>query len=77
VSRWVGLLWGVAAVVAGRARQGCGSRLASAGEHRPVSNHMSIWDSGPVLSRTPPALRSPRPGTDRPAGHGKADASLD
>ena len=33
--------------------------------------------SGPVRSRTPPRSGPPRPGTDRPAGHGKADTSLD
>jgi hypothetical protein len=44
---------------------------------RPVSNLVSIGGSGPVWSRTPPALRPPRPRTDRPAGHGRADASLE
>jgi hypothetical protein len=31
----------------------------------------------PVWSQTPSALGPPRRGTDRPAKHGKADASLD
>ena len=43
---------------------------------RPVSNLVSIGASGPSgrgrLRRSGP----PRPGPDRPAGHGKADASL-
>jgi hypothetical protein len=44
---------------------------------RPVSNHVSIGESGPVRSRTPfgaPVLRDQGP--DRPAGHGKADTGL-
>jgi hypothetical protein len=52
------------------------SRLSRAVAARPVSNPVSIGGSGPVgrgrLRRSGP----PRPGTDRPAGHGKADASL-
>jgi hypothetical protein len=50
------------------------SRGVTAG---PVSNHVSI--GAPVPSGRGRLRRSgpPRPGTDRPAGHGKADASAE